>query len=79
VLEVGINLGGSIKLWNDFFVNANVYGLDTMNINDVWNEIKIKDKIILHTSLQTHMILILLHLFTFQYFLHSQITFYIFI
>ena len=28
VLEVGIDRGGSIKLWSDFFTNVNVYGLD---------------------------------------------------
>jgi hypothetical protein len=28
ILEVGIHLGGSIKLWKDFFHNATVYGLD---------------------------------------------------
>lgn len=50
VLEVGIWHGGSIKLWNDFFTNATVYGLDIININDVWSEIKNKEKIILHTS-----------------------------
>ena len=50
VLEVGIYNGGSIKLWSDFFTNANVYGLDIMNINDVWEEINNKEKIILHTS-----------------------------
>ena len=49
VLEVGIHLGGSIKLWNDFFTNAMVYGLDIMDSKNVWEEI-INDKIILHTS-----------------------------
>jgi len=49
VLEVGICSGGSIKLWSDYFVNANVYGLDIMNINDVWEAIK-KRGIILYTS-----------------------------
>jgi len=48
VLEVGILQGGSIKLWNDFFTNATVYGLDI--IHDVWNGIKNKEKIILYTS-----------------------------
>jgi hypothetical protein len=28
VLEVGINKGGSIKMWADFFTNATVYGID---------------------------------------------------
>ena len=50
VLEIGIYNGGSIKLWSDFFTNANVYGLDIMNMNDVWEDIKNKEKIILHTS-----------------------------
>lgn len=50
VLEVGIYKGGSIKLWSDYFTNANVYGLDIMNIENVWEEIKNNDKIILHTS-----------------------------
>jgi hypothetical protein len=31
VLEIGIERGGSLKLWNDYFVNAQIYGLD---IND---------------------------------------------
>ena len=50
VLEIGILAGGSIKLWSDFFTNANVYGLDIMNINNVWECIKNNEKIILHTS-----------------------------
>lgn len=28
VLEIGIERGGSLKLWNDYFVNAKIYGLD---------------------------------------------------
>ena len=54
VLEVGIHLGGSIKLWSDYFTNAKVYGLDVMNINDVWEGIKGKEKIILHTSIDAY-------------------------
>ena len=50
VLEVGIWNGGSIKLWSDFFTNANVYGLDIINNNEVWEGIKNNEKIILHTS-----------------------------
>ena len=50
VLEVGIYNGGSIKLWSDYFTNANVYGLDIMNIENVWKGIKNNEKIILHTS-----------------------------
>lgn len=28
ILEIGIQKGGSLKLWNDYFINANIYGLD---------------------------------------------------
>jgi hypothetical protein len=50
VLEVGIFKGGSIKLWSDFFQNATVYGLDIMNIRDVWQGIKNNKRIVLYTS-----------------------------
>ena len=50
VLEIGICEGGSIKLWNDFFTNANVYGLDIMHIYNVSENIKNKEKIKLYTS-----------------------------
>lgn len=50
VLEVGIYIGGSIKLWSDFFTNATVYGLDIIHINEIWENIKNQENIILHTS-----------------------------
>jgi glutaredoxin-related protein len=50
ILEVGILNGGSIKLWHDYFTNATVYGLDIIHINNVWEGIKNKDRIILYTS-----------------------------
>jgi hypothetical protein len=46
VLEIGINSGGSIKLWHDYFTNATVYGLDIMSSDNIWEEINNKDKII---------------------------------
>ena len=54
VLEIGIYAGGSIKLWNDFFTNATIYGLDIMNFSSVWEEIKNKDKIKLYTSVDAY-------------------------
>jgi hypothetical protein len=54
VLEIGIYMGGSIKLWDDFFINADVYGLDIMNYNNVWEGIKNKDKIKLYTSIDAY-------------------------
>jgi cephalosporin hydroxylase len=55
VLEVGINKGGSIKLWSDFFSNATVYGLDINNDRKlIINEIQNKEKIILYTSVDAY-------------------------
>jgi hypothetical protein len=50
ILEIGIQRGGSIKLWHDYFVNATIYGLDTMNEETVWDEIKNNDRITLYCS-----------------------------
>ena len=36
VLEVGIWFGGSIKLWDEFFINATVYGLDITSEPHIW-------------------------------------------
>ncbi len=49
VLEVGISNGGSIKLWNDFFVNAKIHGLDIIPIENLWSGIK-NDDIVLYNS-----------------------------
>ena len=39
ILEVGIHNGGSIKLCTDYFINANIYGLDIMNIDQIADDI----------------------------------------
>ena len=58
ILEIGIGYpgdnGGSIKMWNDYFINANIYALDIQHINDVWDEIKNKDRINLFTSIDAY-------------------------
>lgn len=54
VLEVGIDRGGSIKLWSEFFTNSIVYGLDIMDIKDVYDELKNNDKIKLYTSIDAY-------------------------
>ena len=54
VLEIGILNGGSIKLWKDFFTNATIHGLDIISIDNVWENIKFKDRIILYTSFQAY-------------------------
>ena len=55
VLEVGIgpfldSNGGSIKMWHDYFINANVYALECLPLEMVWDEIKNKERIVLYTS-----------------------------
>jgi hypothetical protein len=50
VLEIGIWGGGSIKLWSDFFKNAVVYALDILPSDRIWDGIKNKDNIIVHSS-----------------------------
>lgn len=50
VLEVGIDRGGSIKMWSDYFTNANVYALDIQPLENFWDGIKNNERIILHTS-----------------------------
>jgi hypothetical protein len=52
VLEVGIYLGGSIRLWSDFFTNATVHGLDIGDENTYggWDDINNKDNIVLYSS-----------------------------
>jgi hypothetical protein len=54
VLEIGICHGGSIKLWHDYFPNATVFGLDCMHINNVWDELKNKNRIQLYTSVDAY-------------------------
>jgi hypothetical protein len=50
VLEVGIQMGGSIKLLSDFFTNATVYGVDVMEYTNIWDGIKNNDKIVLYSN-----------------------------
>jgi len=40
IMEVGVLNGGSIKLWNDYFENASIYGLDIMDMRDSIQDIK---------------------------------------
>jgi hypothetical protein len=47
VLEIGVFNGGSIKLWHDYFTQATIYGLDTIKIKYMWDEIKNNKRIVL--------------------------------
>jgi hypothetical protein len=70
VLEIGIDRGGSIKLWSDFFTNATIYGLDIIPSHKVWKDLKNKDNIILYTSTDAYNVD-----FFNQHFLYQNITF----
>ena len=50
ILEIGIRDGGSIKLWYDYFLNAHIYGVDIMHIDEVWSELKNNNRITTYTS-----------------------------
>jgi hypothetical protein len=61
ILEIGIGEpkenkenGGSIKLWYDYFLNANIYALDIVSIDDVWDGIKNNNRINLITSVDAY-------------------------
>ena len=45
ILEVGVQRGGSIKLWHDYFINATVYGVDIIPIIDTWDKIRCEPRI----------------------------------
>jgi hypothetical protein len=50
VLEIGIDKGGSIKLWHDYFQNSNIYGLDITHNDDVVKEFKENNRVFLYTN-----------------------------
>jgi hypothetical protein len=50
VLEVGVQRGGSIKLWCDFFSNATVYGLDLMPEAEVAEDLKTNPRIVVRAA-----------------------------
>lgn len=54
VLEVGMQYGGSIKLWSDFFTNATVYGMDIANGEHIYSDIAGKPNIVLLTSIDAY-------------------------
>jgi cephalosporin hydroxylase len=54
VIEVGIKDGGSIKLWHDYFPNAQIYGCDIENETTMWDEIKNNNRIKLFNSINAY-------------------------
>ena len=57
ILEIGIDRGGSILLWKQYFTNANIYGIDCSNRNCIRNEIVPylnDDRVILLTEINAY-------------------------
>lgn len=54
VLEIGIAEGGSIKLWNDYFLNANIYGIDIISKEMVWQELYNLPRVSLFTDINAY-------------------------
>ncbi len=55
VMEIGIGPiphqnGGSIKLWTDYFKNANIHGVDIINIDSVYSPLVSHPRVFLHTN-----------------------------
>jgi len=51
VLEIGIaHGGGSIKLWNDYFPNATVHGVDIIGMDEISSDLKQSPRIKLFPS-----------------------------
>jgi len=50
VLEIGIDRGGSILLWFNYFKNANVYALDIISESEIDDSLKNNDRIKLYHS-----------------------------
>jgi cephalosporin hydroxylase len=54
IMEIGIDMGGSIKLWHDYFTNATIYALDINHIDNIWEELKDKDRIKIYSSFDAY-------------------------
>lgn len=54
VLEVGVGEGGSIKLWRDYFQNAQVYGLDILPKTYFKQDIFADSRIIMNVGINAY-------------------------
>lgn len=49
LLEIGVNMGGSIKLWKDYFTNGIIHGVDISDEGSIKeNDIKNHERVKLH-------------------------------
>jgi hypothetical protein len=49
VLEAGVHVGGSIKLWKDYFTQAVVRGVEVNGSENFIDEVRSNDRIVLYT------------------------------
>lgn len=54
ILEVGIGGGGSIQLWNDFFLNANIFSIDITPMNHVFEKLLSLERVTLYTGVNAY-------------------------
>ena len=54
ILEVGIGGGGSIQLWYDFFLNANIYSIDITPMNWVFEKLLPLNRVTLYTGVNAY-------------------------
>jgi cephalosporin hydroxylase len=54
ILEVGIQTGGSMTMWANYFTNAVIHGLDIMHIDHVRDELKNDSRLRLYTSVDAY-------------------------
>jgi spermidine synthase len=55
VLEIGIGdfndkNGGSLKLWHDYFTNANIHGIDILSPDRIIDELQNNNRVVLYTE-----------------------------
>lgn len=54
IIEIGIDMGGSIKLWYDYFTNATIHAVEIRSAECIWDELKNKERIIIHSSFDAY-------------------------
>jgi hypothetical protein len=49
ILETGIQDGGSIRLWRNYFINATIFGSDIIHIDQITDDFENDENIVLYT------------------------------
>ena len=54
ILEIGIQFGGSIQLWSEYFTNSTIYGLDICDKRNIMDKLHNKPNIVLYTNINAY-------------------------